>query len=420
MAISPQLLKKIILEQRDIPLPSELFERGILSELRPLQKSNDIVVITGLRRCGKSTVLHHLRQSKRKADYALNFDDERLEPFQLSDFQTLCEVFIELFGVQNEYYFDEIQNIPGWERFVRRLHTQGHKVYVTGSNATLFSQELGTRLTGRYTQVEMYPYSFKEYASHYLPNLKQLDIFTTEQVGRALGCFSDYLEKGGLPEYIRFGEKSHLQMLYESILYRDIVARYHLTSDVGIKKLVLLLASHVGKELSYASLAKTLGLSATSVADYCSYLQGSNLSFLISRYSHSVNKQILSHKKCYFIDPSMARIVGFRPSEDRGRLFENLIFLELKRRKEEIYFHKEEKECDFITRKAGRIHQAIQVCADISSPETKRREIEGLLDAMRAHSLKKGLIITDHEEETLKLPAGTLTLIPAWKWLLGD
>lgn len=417
--MNPNLLKELIIEQKEQPLPKDFFKRNILEKIEPLIKTNDILVLTGLRRCGKSTAMQKMRKSSKNGDYFINFDDDRLAAFQVSDFQILLEVFIELFGLQHEFYFDEIQNIPEWERFVRRLHNQGNKIYITGSNATLFSQELGTRLTGRYIQLEMFPYSFLEYMQHFHPEILQTKIYTTQLKGLIQRLFAKYLELGGIPEYVRFGEKSYLQNLYESILYRDIIAHYHLTSDIPIKKFVLFLASHIGKEFSYSYAAKLIGLSsATTVSDYCSFLQNSYLCFFVNRYSHSLNKQLLYNKKTYFIDHALARIVGFRPSEDRGRLFENIVFLELKRRGAEIYFHKEKKECDFITRKEGRINQAIQVCTYFSSPETKNREIDGLREAMQAYSLNEGLILTEHDEESVDVPEGTIYIKQFWKWLL--
>jgi len=418
--MNPDLLKEIILEQKELQsVPSDLFERDILKKIEPLKRTNDAVIITGIRRCGKSTAMQQLRKQFKHADYCFSFDDERLEPFQLTDFQILHEMFVELFGVQNLFFFDEIQNIQGWERFIRRLHNQGEKIYITGSNATLFSRELGTRLTGRSVQVEMYPYSFREYVQHYQPEILKAKVYSTQQKGIAQRLFSQYLDLGGIPEYIRFGEKSYLQSLYQGILYRDIISRHHLTSEDAIKKLVLYLASHVGKEFSYSETARVIGLaSASTVSDYCSYLQECYLCFFVNRYSHSLNKQLLYHKKCYFIDHALARLVGFRPTEDRGRLFENVVFLELKRRGEEIYFHKEKKECDFVVRREGRIDQSFQVCTFFSSPETKQREIDGLVEAMQTYSLNQGVILTEHHEESIQVPEGIINIMPIWKWLL--
>lgn len=377
-----------------------------------------------MRRVGKSTLLQQLRTDSNESNYYINFDDDRLVHFELKDFQVLLEQFIELYGVQKTFFFDEIQNIPGWERFVRRLHDQGNKVYITGSNATLFSQELGTRLTGRYFQLELYPYSFLEILQHRLPFDRSQEILTTEERGLASRIFSEYFTKGGIPPYIHSEEPEILHSLYESVLYRDIISRYKLSNDRPIKELVYYLASNVGKEFSYSGLAKQIGLgSPTSISNYCHYLSMSYLCFTVSRFSHSLTKQQLYNKKNYFIDHGLARTLGFRSTEDRGRLLENLVYIELKRRNGEIYFHKEKKECDFLLRKKGKICEAYQVCWSLNDQETQERELEGLYEAMQLHHLSTGTIITgESQEEELKVQLNgknvTIKSLPAWKWLL--
>jgi predicted AAA+ superfamily ATPase len=319
------------------------------------------------------------------------------------------------------FYFDEIQNIEGWEIFVRRLHDQGNKIYITGSNATLFSQELGTRLTGRYVQIEVYPYSFSEIFQSQMPQLQTP--VTTEERGLAARAFASYRVDGGIPLYVNTQQVDVLQFLYGSVLYRDIIARYKLPNDRPIKELVYYFASNVGKEFSYSELTKRIGVgSATTVADYCHYLHQSNLCYSVPRFHHSLAKQQYYNKKCYFSDHGMARVLGFRSTEDKGRLLENLAYIELKRRGGEIYFHKEQKECDFLVRRQGRICEAYQVCTDISDPATKKREVEGLQEAMLSHGLLQGVILTDNEEEEFQTQlgdlVGTISVIPTWKWAL--
>ena len=367
-------------------------------------------------------MLQQLRSESAESDYYINFDDDRLVHFELEDFQVLLEMFIELYGVQKTFYFDEIQNIEGWERFVRRLHDQGNKIYITGSNATLFSQELGTRLTGRYLQLELYPYSFSELLHHRLPELGS--IITTEERGLAAGAFRNYRLHGGIPPYVHSEETEVLQSLYESVLYRDIIARYKLSNDRPIKELVYYFASHVGKEFSYSGLANLIGLgSPTTISDYCHYLSLSYLCFTVPRFSHSLAKQQQSNKKCYFIDHAMARVLGFRSTEDKGRLLENLVYIELRRQGGEIYFHKEQKECDFLVRKQGKVCKAYQVCLELSDPGTRDRELQGLIEAMQTHDLDSGVILTESQEEELEIQinerAAAIAILPVWKWAVG-
>lgn len=425
MGAASSVLRQVIKEQHQIKVPKDFVKRDAYQKLQDYSKSSEIVVITGLRRVGKSTLLQQLRSDSQDSDYFINFDDDRLVHFELEDFQVLFELFIELYGVQKTFYFDEIQNIEGWERFVRRLHDQGNKIYVTGSNATLFSQELGTRLTGRYFQLELYPYSFSELLHHKYPLLKGEGMITTEERGLVAGAFGNYRLNGGIPPYVHSGETEVLHSLYESVLYRDIITRYKLPNDRAIKELVYYFASNIGKEFSYSGLAKQIGLgSPTTISDYCHYLSMSYLCYTVSRFSHSLAKQQRYNKKCYFIDHAMARILGFRSTEDKGRLLENLVYIELRRRGGEIYFHKEQKECDFLVRRQGKILEAYQVCLDLHDPATRERELQGLLEAMQAHKLNSGKILTEGPEEELKVQMNgidaAISIIPAWKWLVSN
>lgn len=417
------LLKEVILEQRTWPFPKDYVPQIAYDAIRPFLNTPDIVVITGVRRCGKSTLLQALRQASKEGDYYLNFEDDRLIEFELQDFQKMVEAFMSLFGQQDTYYFDEIQNIPDWERFVRRLYNQGKKIFITGSNAELFSRELGTRLTGRYIPIETYPLSFLEIVRVQHPQLIGCSLYTTEQKGILQHLFAQYQESGGIPEFRSYGHPKYLHSLYESIIYRDIVARYKIPNDKPIKELVYLLAGAVGKPVTFNSLRKLIGIgSTTTISDYCSYLQGCYLCFFLNCYSPSLKRQMTLPKKVYFIDHALARIVGFRNSEDHGRLLENQVLIELKRRGEEIYYHMGDAECDFVLRQGTKIQQAIQVCAEFGSKETKNREINGLFDAMKAYDLDNGLILTANEEEKLEHHDGERTyrihITPIWKWML--
>lgn len=412
------VLREVILDQRGWPFPKDYIHQSVYDDVVPFLKTPDIVVITGVRRCGKSTLLQAIRRkSKNRADYFLNFEDDRLVEFKLEDFQKLLEVFMELFGSQDTFYFDEIQSVPQWERFVRRLYNEGKKIILTGSNADLFSRELGTRLTGRYIQIEAYPLSFFEIVRSVNPQLLEITKLTTEQKGMLLHLFAQYQETGGIPEFRAFGHPKYLHSLYESIIYRDIIARFKISNDRPIKELVYLLAGSVGKPVTFNSLRKVLGVgSTTTISDYCDYLQASYLCFFISAFSPSLKKQMVLPKKVYFIDHALAKVMGFRISEDWGRILENQVLLELKRRRCDVYYHTGKGECDFIVRQGAKIVKAIQVCTEIDNAETRNREIDGLLDAMKAYDLKEGMILTsNHEEDILEQK---IRIIPIWKWML--
>ncbi|MBI5447917.1 MAG: ATP-binding protein [Gammaproteobacteria bacterium] len=434
MAISQELLKRILLDQREEQRwPLIYIRRTAEKTLEILNKNQEIIVLTGIRRCGKSILLEHMRRVQAsKNDYYFNFEDERLVNFSAEDFEVLHQTFISLYGIQKSFYLDEIQNIPGWELFVRRMYNNGCKVYITGSNANLFSEELGTRLTGRYIPLTIYPISFAEfsYACFSIP-LEQQDFSTTE-IGTLKGCFDEYLEYGGIPAYISNKNSDYLHSLYESILYRDIVTRYKIGNPEAMKKLLFFLASNCSKEVSYSSLLGMINnngkiiKSGTTISDYCGYIENSFLCFFVTRYSDNLKSQQQSPKKVYFIDHVVARVIGFRTTEDRGRMLENIVFIELKRRKYDIYYYKttEEKgsrECDFILRDGVQTFQVIQVCTELHDPATKEREILGLIEAMDKFALASGLIITENEEYSeireMNNKKYNIVVKPLWKWL---
>jgi predicted AAA+ superfamily ATPase len=415
-----EILKQIIGDQREYKAPKDFYFRALTNTIERFVDDPNIIIISGIRRSGKSTIQRALQLNLAKSDYYFNFDDERLVHFEVKDFQMLLEVFIELFGDQSTFYFDEIQNIEGWERFVRRLYEQGKKIYITGSNARLLSKELGTHLTGRYIQFEVYPLSFFEIISHKYPEALSKKTLSTSDTGMILHYFSSYLKDGGIPEYVKFGKTEYLKDLLEGILYRDIIARYKIQDEKALRETVYYLASNIGKEFSYTNLGKIVDLgSPHTIANYCNYLEQCCLYFFVSRYSHSLKKQIQYNKKCYMIDPALIRITGFRVSEDRGRLLENIVFLHLRMQTKEIYFHKEKKECDFILREGNQIVQAIQVTTGLSNQEIRDREIEGLSEAMIAYRLREGIILTENEQETIKMGELLIRVMPIWKWLLN-
>ena len=329
-------LKEIILSQQKRTYPS-LIQREVFEKLVEYIKTPFIVIISGIRRAGKSTLLYQLQQ--KYSGYYLNFDDERLVNFTVADFQLLYETFIELYGSKNFFYFDEIQNIQGWERFVRRLHDERKKVYVTGSNASMLSKELGTHLTGRYVEVTIYPFSFKEFLALksyiFLPH----DLYVTEKKIQITKHFDEYFTQGGFPEYLTTKNTDYLKLLYDNILYRDIMARYNLSSEKALKELMYLLANSLAKKISFNSLKKSLQLgSSTTVKEYCTYLENSFLIYLVNTFSYSLKTQLYLDKKTYLVDTRLAVNLGFRMSQDVGRLLENLVFIELKRKKKEVYY----------------------------------------------------------------------------------
>lgn len=413
------LLKQIILEQQEIlhAQNKRYVQRYIADEW--LQTS-EILIISGIRRCGKSVLMQQIRDRLVEKDFFFNFDDERLANFKLDDFQKLQECFVELFGEQHTYYFDEIQNIEGWERFVRRLYNAGNKIVITGSNARMLSRELGTHLTGRYLQVEIYPFSFQEYlAMNEIPvNAKTL--YTTTGRATMVKSFVKYMECGGFPKFLQDGSVSYLTSLYESIIYRDILTRNGLTNEKEMLEMMFYLASNATKRVTYSSLGKVVGIQhPDTIKNYLEYIQQTYLISQLFRYDPSVKKQMMSPKKIYFVDNAIIKRIGFNATENNGVFLENLVFIELKRRGWDVYYYADKKECDFIVRKGLHISDAYQVTLKMDSPQTREREIAGVREAMQAYSLSKGYILTFEGKETINFDDGTIVeVVPVWEWIL--
>ncbi|WP_333787146.1 ATP-binding protein [Methanomethylovorans sp.] len=412
-------LKTLLKEQNDqIKDVRELVKREMLDEIKE-KRSDLIVIVSGLRRAGKSTLMNEIRKDHLHESYFVNFDDERLFDFTIADFQLMQELLTELYGEKNIYFFDEIQNIQGWERFVRRLHDNGKKVYVTGSNASMLSREMGTHLTGRHLSYSLYPYSFKEFLHFKKYELPIPEVLTTTEKSTIKRHFNEYIDVGGIPEFVKNRDELYVKTLYENILYRDIITRYNLKDEKALKTTVFFAASNIAKEISYNNIRKLTGLSsATTIKEYFEYLENSYLAYLLPRFSTSLKVQVYSNKKVYFTDTAIARILGFRTSEDYGRILENTVFMELKRESKEVYYHKENKECDFVIRDGYNITEAIQVTQSLENTDTRKRELDGMLDAMKAYKLKEGLILTDDTEDEIEIKDKKIFVRPIWKWLL--
>jgi len=409
-------LREIIVDQnQNVSKRGKVIERDISKEIIKSKNQRFIKIISGIRRSGKSTILRQLKE--KFGGVYVNFDDERFIHFKVEDFQKLYELSLEIFGKNKYFYFDEIQNVSGWERFVRRISESGENVFVTGSNATMLSKELGTHLTGRFIMFKVYPFSFREFLK-----LKGEDdsYSSTDEKARIKRLFSKYLVLGGLPEYLETNNTDYLRSLFESILYRDIIVRYKLTSEKALKELIYFAANNLSKEISFNSIKKTLGFgSTTTVSDYFSYMEDTYLFFLLTKYKYSVKKQIQSGKKLYIIDNALSKQLGFSFSGNYGKLLENLVLIELKRRGKEIFYFQENRECDFVIRERGKIKKAIQVCYELSDTN-REREVNGLLEAMETFKINEGLILTYDDEEEILLDKKKIVIKPVWKWVLEN
>ncbi len=419
MSINKDVIKNVIISQNERNLITHLIERDKLPEIENAFETPFIQIVSGIRRCGKSTIIQQIRQINKDKNYFINFDDNRLYNFEIDDFEKLNEAFLELFGEENTYYFDEIQNIDGWERYVRRLYNEGKKIFVTGSNAVMLSKEFGTHLTGRNIQIELFPFSFKEFLRWKKIEIKKNDFHSPVIIAKIKNVFFEYLKVGGLPEFIQTSNYNFLKSLYNDILYRDVIARYNIRNEKTLIELLHFLISNISKEISYNSLKKMLGLSnAITVKEYINHFEQSYLVFNINKFDYSLKKQLTNPKKIYVIDTGLANSISFKFSDNMGRQLENVVFLQLKRLGNEIYFHRGKYECDFIIREKDRIIKAIQVTQTLFDDKTREREILGLVEAMQEYNLEKAIILTAEEKESITIDDLSIEVIPIWEWLL--
>lgn len=412
-----QLLKDIITDQKKFLANRKMIPRSFPERYL---NSEEVIIISGVRRCGKSVLLQQIRYRMPQRDYFMNFDDDRLATFRVEHFQELYEVFVELFGEQDCFYFDEIQNIKGWEQFIRRLYNLGMKIFITGSNARMLSKELGTHLSGCHVAMELFPFTFAEFLLFIGKEGLLKDISGTLDRGAIQAAFESYLFEGGFPMFLKSKDDLVLKTLYENILYKDVMVRNQLVNEMELKELVYLVVSNVGKLHTYTSLTKVVGLkNSTTVKSYLEYIENTYLLFSLSKLDASVKAQLRNPKKVYAIDNALVRRLGFHFSGDEGRLLENLVFLDLRRRGDELFYHNSSRaECDFVVRDGSRVVQAVQVCYRMDNPETRDREIGGLIDALVTYNLSDGFIVTSSAEEEILTGDKTIHVVPAWKWFL--
>lgn len=414
-----ELLKRIIFEQQDYV--SRMIENTIPRFIADeWLDTSEVLIISGIRRCGKSVLMQQIRGKLPEKDFFFNFDDDRLVKFKIEDFQTLQECFYELFGKQRTYYFDEIQNIRGWETFVRRLYNEGCKVIVTGSNAKMLSRELGTHLTGRYISVEMYPFSFREFLMLNNHSYSERDFYTTAGRATLLSLFRQYLSQGGFPRFLVSHSVDYLKSLYQSIIYRDVLTRNAISNEKEMQEMIFYLASNATKRITYSSLGKIIGVKhPETVKKYLDYVEQTYLIHQLLKYDPSLKIQLSNPKKIYFIDNAIVNRIGFNATANIGVQLENLVFIELRRRGCQLFYHSDNKECDFIVRNGTHITQVYQVTVSLFlSPQTREREIAGLMEAMISYQLNEGYIITMEEKEELNLQGHDIHIIPAWEWML--
>jgi len=414
------IFKKIIKEFHEKGIP-RVYSRSY--EL-PLN-SGKVISVIGPRRSGKTFLFYDLISKLddiTKAVY-INFEDERFN-IKSTDLQYIYDAYLELYPENDEIYFffDEIQEIVGWEKFVRRSYdTISKNIFITGSSAKLLSKEIATSLRGRTITFEVLPLSFKEYLSFKeIP----LEYITSKEKAKIISSFFDYFELGGYPELLFADPHFHKQIIKDYVdvmLLRDVIERYGLQNTVSIDVLMKRCISSFAKELSVNKLfneLKSLGvkISKENVYQYLAYFSEAYLVLPLELYSNKVSKKEL--RKIYLPDHSFCKLQKYFISENKGRILENIVFLQLMRLNLDSFYFKSKGECDFIIRAGLKIVNAIQVCYKLDV-QNKPREVSGLIEALTHHSLTEGLILTYDQEDEFVVDGKKIKVIPVWKWLLS-
>ncbi len=354
----------------------------------------------------------------------MNFEDPRfIGNLNTQLLDEIIETYQEHISNEKPYLFlDEIQNVEAWEKWVRTKYElkKMKKIYITGSSSKLLSYEFGTALSGRYLDIEVYPLSFiefLEFVNEKIPT--EIEIITQKIKYKKL--FTKYLNNGGFPKVVLLPDdikKKEVLVYYDSIILKDIVSRYNLKNSENVKRMASFLISNIASSINLNNIRKALNISYDLVEKYFEYFKETYLIFELNRYNYSLLKQYNSYKKIYTCDLSFNKHISFSFSENTGREIENLVFLELKKKGLEIYFHKQKYECDFLIKEKNKIAQAIQVTKSMENENTKTREVNGLIEAMKEHKLKEGLILTEDEENEIQIDKFKIKIMPIYKWLL--
>ncbi|MEM2578490.1 MAG: ATP-binding protein [Candidatus Bathyarchaeia archaeon] len=401
---------------------------GVERELKVPWRRDKIISIIGPRRAGKTYYFYQLINRNRADSLYLNFEDTRLYGVDFTGIRDLIRVYVEISGREPaSIFFDEIQNLHGWEKAVRELlDLQRYNIFVTGSSSKLLSKEIATQLRGRTFSYMLLPFSFREYLK--AKNVTVPEPLTMDTAAKIKAYLRDYLEYGGFPEVVfEETEKTRILKEYsEMILFRDIIERHNLKNMNLARFLLSFFLQNFSGEFSINKIARSLGLrgfSKNTLYSYVDKIQDSVAIFFLNRYSLKVYQRESWPKKAYLCDTGLARVAKF--SEDIGKLMENAVFLELIRETNErpileIYYWRNHQrgEVDFILKEGAQIQELIQVTYARGRDEINRREIKSLLKASEKTGCKNLTTITWDYEDKTEMENKTVNFIPLWKWLL--
>ncbi len=424
-----EYLKKLIISQEEDYLEffskNHVINRDIdTNKLKSFLKHPNILIITGIRRSGKS-ILSQLLYNGEKFAY-FNFFDERLTNFNSQDLETLVQAFYELYGnARDHFIFDEIQEIDGWEKFASRLRIN-NKLIITGSNSKLLSRELSTYLTGRHIDFTLFPFDFKEYLIFHGINLKDHWEYSDKIVSEVRSNLNKYLQNGGFPENLTIGKNIILQ-IYRDILEKDITGRYNIRKNGALKEIANYLIANAGNEITFNKIRSIFNIkNVHTVINYANYISSSFLVYFVNRFSFKLKEQFIAPRKVYCIDNGIITSINLNMDGQQGKLMENLVYISLIKNKSynfdnyDVFYWKDamQREVDFIIKKENKILKLIQVTYASSREEITDREIKNLIIASTELHCNDLMVITWNYEAEEEIQGNKIKFVPLWKWLL--
>ena len=423
---------KTIIRDFHLSLPKKDVKKR---ELQVPLNSGKIITIIGPRRCGKTYYSYQLinklfdKVEKEKIIY-INFEDERLD-ITSAQLHLIIDAYFELYpgnyGKKIYIFFDEIQEIKGWEKFVRRIYDNiTRNIFITGSSSKMLQKEIAASLRGRNIVYNLYQLSFREYCN--FQKIETQDVHSTPAKAVLKSQFDRYIWDGSYPETVAMEQDliaRTLQSYYDVMLFRDIVERHEVANVFVLKQFLRKVMNNTSSSFSvnkfYNELkSQGIKISKNSIYEFLDYSLDCFLFFIVNPYDPSIIKQQSQTKKVYAVDTGLVNAVTYRFSHDMGKLLENIVFLHLNRQEKTIYFLKNKYECDFVVIEKMSPIAAIQSCLTLEDKKTKEREIRGLMNALNRLNLSEGFIITMDEEEDLIIEDKKIFVRPCWKWLLSD
>ncbi|MBT9130898.1 MAG: hypothetical protein DDT40_00318 [candidate division WS2 bacterium] len=437
--MNKNLIKEIIREFQETELP-QLIQRETVIPLT----SNKIVVLIGPRRSGKTYLLFSLMKnlieegfSKEQLIY-ISFDNPLLMPFESKDINLIIEAYREMYpeyvNKVNYIFLDEIQNVKEWELAVRFIHdTRKFKIFLTGSSSKLLSKEIATQLRGRAIGFQLFPFSFKELLK--ANNIKtDRHLFYSQERYQVIKHLEEYFKTGGFPEVV-LEDNTDLKIrilkeYIETMFFRDLIERYRVKNQVLLRELMRFLATNIANIFSlnsfYRFIKGTHPHTPRTLLNYLTYLEDIGFFYFIKKFSYSLKEQTRTLRKCYIVDNGIYHVYGFKFSENKGKILENTVFLELKNQQAknplmEIFYWQDnqKREVDFVVKEGKEVKTLIQVSDNLDNIKTREREINSLLKASEELRCNQLLVITSDTEADEKIKGKEMRFLPLWKWLLS-